>query len=702
MQSPALPPSLTGESPPPAPTACFGRDDLIEEVVASAVDLTQVALIGTGGIGKTCIALAVLHHDRIKQRFGKNRRFIRCDQFPATLGHFLNRLSEVIGAGIDNPKDLAPLRPFLDSKEMILVLDNAESILDLERAGAGEIYDLVEELSKLPTLCLCIASRISTIPPEGKTLEVPVLSMDAACSAFYHIYKRDEGSDLVNDMLEQLEFHPLSITLLATVGYHNRWRVDRLKKEWEKCRTSVLKIQHTNKSLAAAIELSLTCPTFQALGPDARELLGATAFFPRGVHEDNIDWLFSTISDGIYIFDGFCKLSLTSQSDDKFITMLSPLRDYLSPKDPKLSPLLCAAKECYFIRMSVNLDPDRSDFKEAQWIRSEDVNVEHLLDIFTTIDENSDDVWKACADFVAHLHWQKPRLTLLAPKIEGLPDDHRRKSRCLVELSALLASTGNHAGRKGLLSHALKLEREGASDNGIARILWRLCDANRHMGLYDEGAQQARECLEIYERLGDTKGQVQCLIQLAWLLHDDNQLDAAEEAVSCAISLLPETGEQFRVYGCHQILGLVYRSKGEVEKAVHHLEAALKIASSFDWHSQLFEIHSALVMLFVGGGRFDEASVHADRAKSYAVDNPYNLGQAMMLQATAWCGQYKPKEARSEVLRAAEIFQKLGVSDCIKGCENLLELIQKLESVLTSSQSRELLPAMPLPACIDF
>lgn len=53
--------------------------------------------------------------------------------------------------------------------------------------------------------------------------------------------------------------------------------------------------------------------------------------------------------------------------------------------------------------MAVDLDPSKPDFGEARWITSEDVNVEHLLNIFTAIDLNSDGVWDACDNFMIHL-----------------------------------------------------------------------------------------------------------------------------------------------------------------------------------------------------------------------------------------------------------------------------------------------------------
>jgi len=485
--------SKPGELPPPPPRGLFGRDELIGKLVGLAENVTPFALIGVGGIGKTSITLAVLHDNRIKQCFGDDCRFIHCDQFPTLFTNFLHWLSKVIGAGIENPDDLTSLRPSLSSTEMLIILDNAESILDPQGTDAWEIYATVEELSHFNNICLGVTSHLSTIPPTCKTHDIPMLSVEAARNRFYCIHKPGEWSNLADNILKQLDFHPLSITLLATVAHQNKWDMDRLTKEWESQRTEVLHTHH-NKSLATTIELSLASPMFQELGPNARVLLGVIAFFPQGVDENKIGWLFPTVSNGSDIFDGLCVLSLTHRSNG-FITMLAPLWDYLSPKDPRSSPLLCTARDCYFCWLSVGIYPGKPGYKEAQWIELEDVNVEHLLDIFTTIDMDSNDIWNVCSYFMEHLFHHKPRLTLLGPKIKALSDTHPSKPQCLYGLCQLFATVGNQMERQRLLIHALELCRASGDDFEVACALERLSEVNQQLGLHEEGIQQVKEAL---------------------------------------------------------------------------------------------------------------------------------------------------------------------------------------------------------------
>ena len=438
---------------------------MIEEVVALAENFEPTALIGEGGIGKTSIALTVFHHSRIKERFGENRRFIRCDQFPASRVHFLARLSKAIGAGFEDPDDLTPLRPFLSSKEILIILDNAESILDPRGTNDEEIYWVVDELCEFKTVSLLITSRTAKGLSYCKCPEIPTLSMEAACDIFSDIYGYNAHSGIIDNLLQRVDFHPLSITLLAVTASHNGWDYGQLAEEWDTQRAQALQTDF-NEKLAATIEISLASPTFHGLDPNARDLLGVVAFFPQGIDEKNLDWLFPAISNRKDIFDKYCVLSLTYRSNG-FVTMLAPIRDYLYPHDPRSSPLLCATKDRYFSRLSVDVDPDKPGFREARWVVPEDMNVEHLLDAFMSIDPDKGDIWDACYHFIEHLYWHKPRQTILGSKIEALVEYRCIELEYLSELSRLFGRVRNHTERKILLAHALELEGRQGGDREV-------------------------------------------------------------------------------------------------------------------------------------------------------------------------------------------------------------------------------------------
>lgn len=114
----------------------LGQEEIVGEILGFVKTGTSAVLIGAGGIGKTSSSLTVLRRELVKLKSG--------DESLSSLVHFLNRLSIVIGVGTTNPNSLAPLRPFLSSKQTFPIIDNVECILDPNAGHTKALYAVVD------------------------------------------------------------------------------------------------------------------------------------------------------------------------------------------------------------------------------------------------------------------------------------------------------------------------------------------------------------------------------------------------------------------------------------------------------------------------------------------------------------------------------------------------------------------------------
>jgi len=84
------------------------------------------------------------------------------------------------------------------------------------------------------------------------------------------------------------------------------------------------------------------------------------------------------------------------------------------------------------------------------------------------------------------------------------------------------------------------------------------------------------------------------------------------------------------------------------------------------------------------------------------INNAHNLGCGVRLQARVWYIQFRLEETRSEVLDAADIFEKFGAAEDLERCEGLLQWIEEeIKDPVALYFDGELLETTLLPTSIN-
>ncbi|KAJ6533298.1 hypothetical protein DFH09DRAFT_1284466 [Mycena vulgaris] len=276
---------------PALPQIFNGRESELAEIVAAFIQCpARVAIMGTGGMGKTALALAVLHHPDIEVNYS-HKHFVSCEAATSAAG-----LISAVGAhlGVEQSRALskAIVGYFWDCGPTMLVLDNLETPWE-PLSTRGKVEEFLSLLTDVPHLALLITMRGAERPGKIKwtrpfLLPLEPLSSIASRQIFIDIAaepRADEEAALA-ELMEVTGNLPLAVGLMANVasfegylGALSRWKAEN---------TALISDGYDKRSsLEKSIIVSLKSPRLES-NPQALELLGLLCLLPDGILEEEL------------------------------------------------------------------------------------------------------------------------------------------------------------------------------------------------------------------------------------------------------------------------------------------------------------------------------------------------------------------------------------------------------------------------------
>ncbi|KAF7352174.1 ATPase-AAA-core domain-containing protein [Mycena venus] len=318
---------------PSQPKIFHGRDSELQEIAKMLqCQSPRIAILGPGGMGKTSLARAVLHHPEVIGKY-EHRLFVSCESAITAID-----LVASIGAYLDLKPGSDLTQPVIRSLSAkvapLLILDNLESTWE-PLTSRGGVEELLSLLADIPHLALLITMRGAEHPAKVRWTRpflppLKPLSDAAAQQTFLDI--ADDDNDEMKKLLEFTGNMPLVVDLMAHLVVCDG--AASVLARWETEKTSVLSDGYDRRSnLDASINMSLLSPRFTSL-PGAMDLLRLLSILPDGLSDLELLQSNLPIKDILACKAVLLRTSLAYNDDKKRLKSLVPIREHVQHFHP--------------------------------------------------------------------------------------------------------------------------------------------------------------------------------------------------------------------------------------------------------------------------------------------------------------------------------------------------------------------------------
>ena len=640
----------------------------------------RICVLGPGGIGKTTLALSVIHHDWVEETFKEDRYFVSCEAATSP-NLLLGEIATTLNIETDHKDDSAVLEHVilkLKERDCLLVLDNFETSWDpLE--NQAEVEALLTEFASVSRVNLIVTMRGSQQPAGtiwAKVLPpLKPIDMESTISIFETIAQKVDQFSI--KLLEAVDCVPLAVTLIANMAAVDGESSEALWSRWEDERTSMFGHvggQDRLKSVDYSVQLSLNSPRMQQ-DPGALLLLSAFSILPDGVSKETLLTLelgFPGVTSPKKAISTLRQNALVYEDATMTIRILSPIRHYMLFRYP---PSDKSRKFVQDIFLNLALQgPSFNDLDIRLRLQKEVGNITAVL--VNSLDRaNYNEVLEVLTAIIHFCHYSyisgKGSTQAIARAIERLEalrketaensttstpktEQSIQKSFRRVQLlqfkfgkSRPLATTP--LGTKPGVDQALKLLADGIGCWG------QLLSRQSQLALAEEKFQRAKE---LHIEAGDIIGHAYDLLNIGLALSRNNEgldeaLTAFEDAARLHEEINDKAGQAYDLMGA----GHALRSSFRYEVAMAKFQDAASLFSKINDEPGQASALNGMGLIMQTLGRFAEAEVYLIDALKLCTNMGDVVGQAENLAgiAVTYLLRSRFSEAKTTIEKAISI-----------------------------------------------